>query len=705
MKCNWRTGYTTGLVLFLCALTAAATPTPEHLARAVTIYRDSYGVPHIYGKTDAACVFGFLYAQAEDNFRQVEENYLRALGRLSEVEGESGLPHDLMNRALELPKLAQAEYQRSDAKMRALWDAAAAGLNYFLARNPDVKPRRLMRFEPWHVLAHNLFVHYQLFIIRRMNLKFDDVRIALLDAPPHEQLGSNAWAIRPDKSASGQAMLFLNPHLPFFGAFQWYEGHLHSDEGWNLSGAAMFGHPFPVIGHNAHLGWTHTVNSPDVGDLYLETFDDARNPLHYKYDGAYRTATEWIETIHVKTARGLEARSRTFRKTHHGPVIGTVKGQPVTFRLAKLREGGQLAQWYAMGKARTLTEFKAAIARLALPFMNVMYADDAGNIWYVYGGAVPRRSTNLDWAKPVDGSTRTTEWQGYHALDELPQLLNPASGWLQNCNSSPFVTTSSGNPEPGKFPAYMTREGDNARARVSRLILAQQSKFTFDDWTRAAMDTRVLEADEAIPRLLADWETLRQTHAARADKLAGPIAELKAWNRISTIDAPAMTLFFLWFERIFKERTNDRLGALEHIVNELTRTHGTWRVAWGEVNRLQRAVNEEAFSDARPSLPVAGSVGEVGIAFNFGTREVSGQKRRYGTAGNTYVSVVEFGPQPQARSVMVFGQSADPSSPHYFDQAPLYAKGQFKPAWHTLPEIKAHLERQYHPGEHRRVVR
>lgn len=709
---SWLKARRAGFAALLCALAFVAAPAQhktelaaEKMARAVTIYRDAYGVPHVYGPTDASCVFGYLYAQCEDNFQQVEDSYIRALGRVAEAYGEKELPHDLMNRALEISRLSREEYQAASPKMRALWDAAAAGMNYFLARNPNVKPHLLTRFEPWHIIAHNRFIHYQLFIIRRMNLKFDDVRIAALDAPSEEQFGSNAWAIRPANSASGRAMLFLNPHLPFFGPFQWHEGHLRSGEGWNLSGAAMVGQPFPVIGHNNHLGWTHTVNSPDVADLYQETFDDPNHPLNYRYENGYRTATEWTEVIRIKTASGVEARQHKFRKTHHGPVIGTVAGKPVTFRLARLAEGGQLDQWYAMGRARSLTEFKTALAQLALPFLNVMYADDAGNIFYLYGGAVPRRSAKFDWAKPVDGSLRETEWQGYHPLAELPQLTNPASGWLQNCNSSPFVTTSSGNPEKSRFPSYMTHEGDNARARVSRQILSKQAKFSFDEWTHAAMDTRVREAGDALPSLFAAWETLKQNDAARAGKLAEAMAELKSWNRISTVDSAAMTLFTFWFERLYRlTQSGNRdpqlnLRALEEVCGELERTWGTWRVAWGDINRLQRAGSEEAFSDARPSLPVAGAIGEIGIVFNFGAREIKGQKRRYGTAGNTYVSVVEFGRQPQARSVMVFGQSSDPNSKHYFDQSPLYAKGQFKPAWFMLPEIKAHLERAYHPEE------
>lgn len=679
----------------------------EKVARSVTIYRDTYGVPHIYGPTDASCIFGYVYAQAEDNFWQVEDNYIRALGRAAEVYGEDALPGDLMSRALEITRLSIAEYERASPRLRELWGAVADGLNHFLARNPQVKPRLITHFEPWHVVAFGRWVIYQMFIVRRMNLKFDDTRIAASESVTDSLIGSNMWAVSPAKSANGRAMLFINPHQPFFGYGQFYEGHLHSEQGWNVSGASFFGMPVPVLGHNDHLGWSHTVNSPDVGDLYLEKFDDPKNPLAYRYGNGYRTAAEWTEAIKIKTARESETRNFKLRKTHHGPIIGKQDGQAVALRLAKLEESSLFGQWYEMGRARTLAEFKAAMARLSLPFLNTMYADRAGNIFYVYNGIVPRRSTKFDWQQPVDGSNPETEWQGYHSFDELPQLTNPKTGFLQNCNSTPFMTTTEGNPVKTNFPEYMIRDGDTARARVSRRILSSKEKFTYEEWARAAFDTTVLEARTWIPELVAEWEKLSRVDAARAAKLNDAIAELKAWGHVSTIESSAMTLFALWFERVRRLTVDGDKGqwlkvrALEAVINELTRDWGAWRVAWGEVNRLQRAhtSGDEPFSDERPSLPIAGAIGELGIVFHFGARAEKGQKRRYGTAGHSFVSIVEFGPKVQARSVLVFGQSADPRSPHYFDQAHLYGRREFKPAWFTREEINAHLERSYHPGE------
>jgi len=737
------------LVALMLVALAAAFPQPgfaarkassvearaEKIARSVTIYRDSYGVPHVYGPTDASCVFGYIYAQAEDNFWQIEDTFIRALGRASEVYGDRTLADDMLNRALEILRLAKAEYDRVTGRERELSEALADGLNYFLAHNPQVKPRLITKFEPWQTFATTRFLVYQQFIYGKSGVKVDEIKTAVqaldasgaagsstvslniplngplsgFDEPESEPIvGSNMWAVTPSKSASGHAMLFINPHQPFFGPGQWYEGHVHSDEGWNLSGASFFGSPHPTIGHNEYLGWSHTVNDPDIVDVFIEKFDDAKNPLGYRYGDAYRTATEWNDTIGVKTAKGVEPKSFKFRKTHHGPIVAVREGKPLSIKLAKLEAGGSGYQRYLMGKAKSLAEFKAAVAGGAVPMFNVMYADRDGNIFYAYNGAVPKRSTKFDWSKPVDGSNPEVEWQGYHSLAELPQLTNPKTGFMQNCNSTPFSTTTDGNPAKESFPNYMTSESDNARARISRRILSRHQKFTFDEWAHAGLDTTVLESETLIPELATEIEKLKAKDAARAAKLADAIAELKSWNHVSTIESKAMTLFALWFERMASFRSKKvedewlKARALEEVIADLNRDFGTWQVAWGEINRLQRIQSGgelQTFSDEKMSLPISGAPGPVGIVNNFYTRPIKGQKRRYGVAGTSFVSVVEFGPKVQARSLLVFGQNADPKSPYHFDQAQLYSKKEFKPAWFTLPEIKANSKRVYHPGQ------
>ncbi|HET6671537.1 MAG TPA: penicillin acylase family protein, partial [Pyrinomonadaceae bacterium] len=538
----------------------ATKETAAQLASEVTIYRDTYGVPHVFGRTDLSTMFGFAYAQAEDNFWRVEENFIAALGRGAEVHGEEALNEDRRNRALEIPTLARAEYERLDPQMRAICDGFAAGFNYYLARHPEVTPRLLKKIEPWYTLAFIRYNYYQNGFARDNNLWSTEFRTAEVSAELQQNVGSNGWVVGPTKSASGHALLFINPHLPFFGSGQVYEGHVHSDEGWNFTGYTRFGFPFPYVGHNDNGGWVSTDNAADLEDVYLETFDDPARPLAYKYGTSYKLATERVEEILVKTATGMQTRRFTMRKTHHGPVVGAQGNKLITLRMAKFEADGWLREWYDMTKANSLAALKRAIAPLNMLFGNIMYADRQGNTFYIYNGAVPKRDPRFDWTKPLDGSDPATEWQGYHSMAELPQLTNPKTGWMQNCNTTPFLLTSEGNPDPKDYPKYMVQEGDNLRGAVSREILMSQPKFTFEDWRRRAFDTHVMATATRLQELLTVLkEQTRTVSLGQGKKDVRRIREaseiLERWDRRSTIDSIAMTLFSLWHNRVSGNRS------------------------------------------------------------------------------------------------------------------------------------------------------
>jgi acyl-homoserine lactone acylase PvdQ len=696
----------------------------------VTIYRDEWGVPHIYGPTDASVVFGAAYAQAEDNWWQVEDNFVRAIGRGAELYGEESLLDDFLARGLEITRRSVEEYERAPANLRRLYDAYAAGFNHYLETHPEVERRILERVEPWHTLALIRFKYHHNEYLGYAGLRREQSQRALERArlgaggsdggrasaaralpslawrpdarPPNGEplLGSNEWAVAGSRTASGYPMLLINPHVSFFGLSTYTEVHLHSEEGLVFSGLTRFGFMLPYMGNNAHLGWAYTDNYGDHGDLYLEEFDAVA--ARYWYGDGWREATTWTETIDVRTDGGMEAREFRFTKTHHGPVLGlTDDGRLLAVRLAKLDEGGWFEQWYGMMRARSLEEWRAAAALLNVPYMNTMYADGDGNILYIYNHAIPVRSADYDWSRPVDGSDPETEWHGYHPLDELPQFLNPSSGYLQNCNSTPFMATDGIEVGRDDFPAYMVgRETDNRRAQNSRRALRELRDLTLDDFARAVLETRLIAADEWLDDLFAAFERLERDDPAAAAPLAGPVAALRGWDRRAAKASVPTALFVRWSERVNPDRvrqTDRWLEALAEVVERLETDWGTWEVPWGEVNRIQRpdAGGHLPFSDSLPSLPVAGAPGWLGSVFTFHAERPEGGKRHYGMHGNSFVKVIEFGPTVQARSIFVFGQSGDPASPHYFDQAQVYSASAFKPAWFSREDVEAHAERTY----------
>lgn len=702
---------------------------PEALARAVTIYRDTYGVPHVYGATDEAVVFGLMYAQAEDNFSQIEEDYLRLLGHASEVHGEEALPDDLVRHALGVCEAARAKYRRAGAKIRSLSRAAALGLNYFLANNPRCRPRLLTTFRPWYFFARQ---PGDAALLKRAGVTAEEFlqtvrpaagglrepaslpvpRVAEPARPTTGDTdGSNIWALAPRRSSTGHALLMINPHTPFFGGFQRYEAHLHSEEGLRVAGFAILGTPYIRSGHNGYVAWGHTNNNSNFFDLYEESFDCPEEPLAYRHGAGYRQAVEWTARLRVKTEGRVATRRFVLRKTHHGPVIGGGGGKFLTLKVAAA-ESDEFEQRYEMCRSRTLTEFRAALSRATLVGANTMYADRAGNIYYLHGNAVPRRAPQFDWRRPVDGADPATEWQGYHSIDELPQVLNPASGWMQNCNSDFFLTTEGPGVAEATHPPYMVAGPDTPRAKMSRRVLAAKPLWSAEELTRAAFSRYVLEAETLIPQLCAAWAengaTRPESHAADAVEL------LRSWDCVSTLDSTAMTLFTFWFQRLYPARLKDpdfavyegvagMVLALEDAVGELLEGFGRWRVEWGEINRLQRPDSGvSGFSDERPSVPVPGGWGTAGLLFTFYAPGRPNTRRRYGVSGSSFLSVVELGRRVNASSVVPFGQSADPQSPHFFDQARLYARGELKPAWFQLSEVKANLAAAYHPGETKR---
>jgi acyl-homoserine-lactone acylase len=742
-----RHGLTTSLVGALAVILALPTAAVAQVPAApeATIHRDAWGVPHVFSDTDAGAVFGMAWALAEDDWPLIEENYLRALGRSAELLGPGGVAGDWMARALRIGPLSVAEYDAASPRMRMLLDAFAAGMNRWLERRDPQDVRVLRTIEPWYPLALIRFKYYQNEFLGYAGLRnawiapllarsaaaavgpavgpasgsaddpsgddvaFPDPRSsfafsveAQFDGWGRRPQGSNQWALAPARTADGVALLLINPHQSFVGVQRYAEIHLDSREGLRFSGLTVFGFLLPYMGHNERLGWAYTDNYADHSDLYALTFDDAAAPLRYRYAGGYRAADTWTDTIRVRTPDGLATRTFRFWTTHHGPVVGIADGRALSVRLARMREGRWYDQWDEMIRARTLDAWRAAMAQLRVPYMNTMYADADGNIGYIYNSAVPRRQPGVDPSGILDGSDVANEWQGFHTLDELPQVWNPASGWLLNTNSTPFTATTGMALERADFPAYMVGpETDNPRAVSSRRVLAALDAVTFADFARVVWDSRLSEADRLIPLLTAEWEAMPMSPERAA--LASPIERLRRWDRASDTASVETTWFVLANElRVTAERAGERrdrpqVGALQQALTLLQQQWGTTEVPWGDLSRHQRPLPGAPvqLDSTRASLAVGGSTGALGSVFVFESGPFGSPAPRLGRGGNSFVKVISFGPVVRAASILNYGQSGDPGSPHFFDQAELYARREFKPAWFSRADVEANAVRTY----------
>lgn len=701
----------------------------EELAEQVTIHRDQYGVPHIFGRTDESTIFGFGYAQAEDYFWLVEDTYILALGRYSEVHGPKGINSDLLNRAFEIVPRSKRDFAALDATSRKLYRAFVSGLNYYLETHAHVRPRLIRKFEPWHVLAYYRQVALEL------SFRFTglcDEYLPRRNPQIWAATGSNGWVIDGKRTASGAPMLLANPHMPSFGFTQLAEAHLRSAGGvdgvpWNFIGAGFYGCPTLALGHNDRLGWTLVTNQPDIADTWKVRFSDPDNRLAYEYDQDYRQADAWLETIRVRKTRGMESRSFEFRKTHHGPIVADLEaGTMLAARISGIFETVPLRQSLHMMRANNLEDFREALGLMQILYMNVLYGDCDGNIMFVYTGRVPRRNPEFDWTQPVDGSDPATEWLGFHALDELPQVTNPGAGFVQNCNSTPLITTDGDNPRLEDFPPYMIGDANQYRRRAlrSRELLRAMNDVSFEDWQASAFDTEVYWAKHELPVYAEHFQTLQRQDPQLAKRVQPYLEHLLAWDARITANSTAATLCHAWYEQLYgpgypgqemRERYASeparQLEALARAAERLHTMHGDWRVKYGELYRSQRKhrladlVNVR-FADKAPSLPSLGGHGPMGsILTQYYTPSIEipwviSQRRRYGVVGTSYLAAYEFRAEGiRGASLVPFGTNGDPESQHYFDQAPLLAEQRLKPELFTKSQVLQGAVRSYHPGD------
>jgi acyl-homoserine-lactone acylase len=683
-------------------------------ARNVTIVRDDWGIAHVQGKTDADAVFGMIYAQAEDDFNRVETNYLNSLGRHAEAEGEAAVYADLRMKLFINPDSLQRMYATSPAWLKTLMDAWADGINYYLARNPQVTPKVIKHFEPWMALS---------FTEGSIGGDIEKVNVGGLQGfygsgpasspPPTEEPdfppepgGSNGAAVAPANTISHHALLLINPHTSFFFRS---ELQMTSDEGLNAYGAATWGQFFIYQGFNDRAGWMHTSSGVDATDEFLETVIKKGDRIYYKHGADTLPMISAMITVPYKTASGMAEKNFTVYYTQHGPITRKLGDRWVSFALMN-EPVKALTQSWARTKARDYKTFRQTMELHTNSSNNTIFADADGDIAYFHGNFIPRRDTSFDWTRPVDGSNPATDWKGVLSVDETPHLLNPASGWLYNSNNWPWSAAGPSSPKREDYPKYVENGGESARGLHAIRVLQNRKDFTLDGLRDAAYDSYQPWFEKPIPALIKAWDDTPAGNPLKV-RLSEQIATLRGWDlRWSATSIPT-SLAVYWGSRVQRAgrggggvaaaSADQLLQALVAASDKLTADFSTWKTPWGDINRFQRLTDDlvHPFSDAGPSIPVSFTTATWGSLASFAAGRASPENKKiYGVSGNSFVAVVEFGDSVRAKAVTAGGESGDPKSPHFNDQAKRYATGNLRDVYFYPSQLQGHTERTYHPG-------
>ena len=687
------------------------------IAEGVEIIRDDYGLPHVYGKTDADAVFGMLYAQAEDDFPRVERNYIWAIGRLAEVDGEAAIFSDVRARLYMTIDEAKAAYEAAPDWLQELCDAFADGLNFYLATHPDVQPALLTRFEPWmpmYFFEGSIGGDIEQIPLGGIAEFYGGQQLAAepMSAYADVQNASNGFAISGEHTRSGDAMLLINPHTSFY-----FRGEMQvsSEEGLNAYGAVTWGQFFIYQGFNENTGWMHTSTRVDFMDEFVEDVNEVDGSLQYRYGDEMRPVESWDVTLKYKDGGGLAERTFTLYRTHHGPITHESEGSWVATRI-NWDPVTALTQSYTRTKKANYAGFLDMMDLRANSSNNTVFADSEGNIAYFHGNFVPKRDPQFDFSKPVDGSNPATDWQGLHAVDETITILNPGNGWLQNANSTPFTAALEFSPRREDYPVYMAPDKENFRGVHAVRVLTGVEDLTIDKLIDLAHDPYLPGFEQLIPGLVEAYDAAED----RDPKLADPIDVLREWDFVTRIDSVAMTLAHFYGrnslangtapEGLSKmEKTDffgtesppaERLEIFADTVSMLESDFGTWDVPWGEVNRFQRLTGDIdlEFDDDKPSTPVDLADSDWGALADFGSRRMNGTRKLYGRSGNSFAAVVEFGDRLRAKSVLIGGQNSDPESPHFVDQVPLFTSHEWKDVAFYREDVEKRATERYAPG-------
>jgi acyl-homoserine lactone acylase PvdQ len=703
----------------------------ENEAKKVTIIRDNWGIPHIYGKTDADAVFGLMYAQCEDDFKRMEMNYIEKLGRMAEVEGEASLYDDLLIRMVIDSADAISDYNQSPAWLKQLCNAFADGMNYFLYKHPETHPALLHRFQPWYPL---LWTYGSIGAINTAGITADDLKNFYTgkDAPlvfktkQNDEVltGSNGFAFSPKITASHNAILYINPHVTLY--FR-PEVHVVSDEGLDAYGAVTWGQFFVYQGFNEHCGWMHTSSYVDAADVYIEQLTKTDNGWNYTYDGKQLPVKEKQIVISYKNGNDIASKTFTALYTNNGPVMAKYHagGDGAQRQYLSVRADNRilngLIQCWQRTKAKNLADYEKTLELKGNISNNTVYADADGNIAYWHGNRIPIRDTKYDWSQPVDGTTPATAWKGYYSMDKIVHSINPPNGWLENCNSTPFTCAGKYSPKKEDYPEFMAPDGQNFRAVNAVRVLGSDSNYTIDKVIAAGYNTYLAAFEKLVPALVSAFEKNISNEDTLYELLNGPVGVLKNWDLHSGEHSIATTLAVGWGEQlrrsIYRTEGADQVEKTNHFaataspqqllqpllaaVNKLEKSFGNWQIEWGSINRYQRLTGaiHEVYDDNQPSIPVGFASSAWGMIPSYASHTYPGTEKRYGDNGNSFICAVEFGKKIKAKALLAGGESGDPHSKHFNDQALMYTQGRFRDVLFYKDDVLKHAERTYHPGE------
>lgn len=707
------------LLLWSCGAAAiapdgAAAAEPPALAKQVEIRRTQYGVPHITGESLAAAAFGFGYCQGEDHLLNIMRGILGVRGKLAETfgPGDDGknIESDFFNRQFRVYSRAVESYHTLSRDYRDMLAGFASGLNYYVALHRDGLPAWIPEVNEHDMAAYGV-AGVMRFAFNRNNILKDFLRdqgvktTLYHDQPDDTMMGSNMWALAPSRSQSGHAMLMGNPHQPWQPVSTYYEAHLIVPGRMNFYGSTFIGRPILTSGWNEHLGWSHTVNAPDLEEIYEVDLDPAR-PDHYLFDGGSVPLESEQVTVAIRSGDDLTLRKRTFWHAPLGPVVHRTDTKAYILRNATYENLRPYEQWLRMTQTKDLAEFRQAIEMNLLPMFNICYADHAGNIFYLWNGTVPDLPHAAHREQPVHAARTADVWTRIHTTAELPQLLNPEGGYVQNCNSPPYLTNLRAALDPANFPAHFGANDLSLRTQHSLRLIDHDQKLSLDDVIRLKHSPRMLLADRVKEDLIA---AVRATGAS-ADVETG-LAVLHAWDNTVAANSRGGTLFAAWWDRYY-DKTRETFAtpwnaaeplstprgladepravrAFLTAVDDTLTAFGTLDVTWGEAHRIRKG---------KVDLPASGGPSLTGC-FRVLEFKADRDRKMVANSGDSFVFAVEFSNPPRAFTNVAYSQSDVPESPYFADQAPLFSANRLKPAAFTDAEIRAQLVKTYRPGE------